>query len=541
MPGTIVFKPIEANLTHNTDFIKKMNPYCAFIVGSKRINSQISKHGGKHPHWNDTVSVPYTNESKIMVELMDKDRITKDDHIGSFMIDLPEIEAQGQSSRWYPLYYKNKPAGEILLEASVQGLGMGMGTGVDTGLYGSTNLQQETIVAAPIVEREEVFISQPAVVEQEVMVQQKPILEGVKTYVEQRQTVEPHTFLKEVDVVETRPVLQTIEVLEPRKVLKDVQYTEAVPVRKTIETIEPQVITKEVEVMEPRLVTKTIQVVENVPVKKQVEVIESVPIMREVETFEPQTFTKQIEITEQVPVMKTVTVTEPVHLKKAVEFVEPIITTQTITKEIRPEVIVNEQITKSVGPATYIGEIRELSTQFSQITLTETERARYLAMSEQERLSLNQEELWRWHEARRLSGGGYNYGGNVGVIGASQFNTSNYSTSQFNTGNYSTSQFNTGNYGGSQFNNKFNLSEQERLRYTNMSETDRLKLKGEELLRWEEAHRLSGLSSGTSSNYGAQPYSTSYSQQGLGGQGMQYLGDVDKQKYQHEGHHHNKF
>jgi len=512
MPGTIVFKPIEANLTHNTDFIKKMNPYCAFIVGSKRINSQISKHGGKHPHWNDAVSVPYTNESKIMVELMDKDRITKDDHIGSFMIDLPEIEAQGQSSRWYPLYYKNKPAGEILLEASVEGLGMGTGTG--TGLYGSTNLQQETIIAAPIIEREEVFISQPAVVEQEVMVQQKPIMEGVKTYVEQRQTVEPHTFLKEVDVVETRPVLQTIEVLEPRKVLKDVQYTEAVPVRKTIETIEPQVITKEVEVMEPRLVTKTIQVVENVPVKKTVEVIESVPIMREVETFEPQTFTKQIEITEQVPVMKTVTVTEPVHLKKAVEFVEPIITTQTITKEIRPEVIVNEQITKSVGPATYIGEVRELATQFSQITLTETERARYLAMTEQERLSLNQEELWRWHEARRLSGGGYNYGGNVGVIGASQFLSSG---------------------------NRFNLSEQDRLRYTNMSEKERLALKGDELLRWEEAQRLSGFSSGTSSTYGNQAYSTSYSQQGLGGQGMQYLGDVDKQQYQHQGYHHKKF
>jgi len=56
-----------------------------------------------------------------MVELMDKDKVTKDDHIGSFMIDVQELEAQGQSSRWYPLLYKNKPAGEILLEASVQG------------------------------------------------------------------------------------------------------------------------------------------------------------------------------------------------------------------------------------------------------------------------------------------------------------------------------------------------------------------------------------------------------------------------------------
>jgi len=242
--------------------------------------------------------------------------------------------------------------------------------------------------------------------------------------------------------------------------------------------------------MEPRLVTKTIQVIENVPVTKEVEVIESIPRIQEVETFEPQTFTKQIEVTEQVPVTRQVTVTEPVHLKKAVEFVEPIITTQTITKEIRPEVIVNQEVTTSVGPATYVGEIRELSQKFSQITLTEQERSRYLAMTEQERLHLNQEELWRWHEARRLSSGGYNYGGNVGMIGASQFNS--------------------GNYGGSQF----NLSEKDKLRYLAMTEKERLALKGDELLRWQEAKRLSG----------DPAFSQSYSQQGLGGEKLNYSG-----------------
>jgi len=536
MPGTIVFKPIEANLTHNTDFIKKMNPYCAFIIGNKRINSQICKHGGKHPHWNDAVTVPFTNESRIMVELMDKDKITKDDHIGSFMIDLPELETQGQSSKWYPLFYKNKPAGEILLEASFQGqpgfggqqagfagqqtgfVGQQAGfAGQEAGFIGQETgfnqglAREENFGQTGFVQREEAFIQEPAFIQQETLVNQKPIVEeGTRTFVEQRQHVEPHTFLKEVDVVETRPVQQTIEVMEPRKVLKEVQYTEAVPVKKQIETIEPQVIRKEVEVMEPKLVTKTIQVVENVPVKKQVEVIESVPRIQEVETFEPQTFTKQVEVTEQVPVMKQVTVTEPVHLKKAVEFVEPIITTETITKEIRPEVIVNEEITTSVGPATYIGEVRELSQRFSQISLTEQERTRYLGMTEQDRLKLNDEERWRWHEARRVSGGGYNYGSNFGVVDPNQFGQFNLSENERlrymnmsekerlalkgddllrwqEAQRFSGSGF---NYGGNQ-SNRFNLSEDERLRYMNLSEKDRLKLKGEELLRWEEAKRLS--------------------------------------------------
>jgi len=493
MPGTIVFRPVEANLTRNTDFLHKMNPYCAFIAGNQRFNSQICKHGGKHPVWNDSVTVPITNESIVTLELMDKDKITKDDSIGLAKIDLYELQNSG--SKWYPLYYKNKPAGEILLEASFQG-DLGFQNQGQFGTAGIAGIQnREQIYSNQNVElgmhNKERIIDQPGYVQQERFVGAAPV-EGTRTFVEQRQHVEPHTFMKEVDVVETRPVQQTIEVMEPQKVLKEVQYTQAVPVKKQIETIEPQVVRKEVEVMEPRLVTKQIQVIENVPVKKQVEVIESIPRIQEVETFEPQTFTKQIEVTEQVPVMRNVTVTEPVHLKKAVEFVEPIITTQTITKEIRPEVIVNEQTTTSVGPATYIGEVRELSTKFSQISLTEQERTRYLGMTEQQRLGLSEEERWRWHEARRVSGGGYDY--NLGS-GLNQ------------------------NFGGSQSDqfgqsSQFNLSEQDRLRYMNMSEKDRLLLKGEELLRWQEAKRLSKDSA----------FSQSYAQQGLGGQQLNYGG-----------------
>jgi len=508
MPGTITFRPIEANLTHNTDFLKKMNPYCAFIAGNQRFNSQICKHGGKHPIWNDAVTVPITNENMVTLELMDKDKITKDDQIGFAKIDL--LELQNSGSKWYPLYHKNKPAGEILLEATFQGdLGFGQGGFVNqqsgligqqqSGLYSQSQTSQQFggVGYAERSHGEQLIGNQAGYAQQERFVGQAPV-EGVRTYTEQRQTVEPHTFMKEVDVVETRPVQQTIEVMEAQKVLKEVQYTQAVPVKKQIETIEPQVVRKEVEVMEPRLVTKTIQVVENVPVKKHVEVIESVPRIQEVETFEPQTFTKQVEVTEQVPVTRTVTVTEPVHLKKQVEFVEPIITTQTITKEIRPEVIVNEQFTTSVGPATYVGEIRELSQRFGQITLTETERTRYLGMTEQERLSLSEEERWRWHEARRTSGGGYNYGGNVGHVHPSQFSQSGQFTQSGQSGQYG----------------QFNLSEQDRLRYMNMSEKDRLLLKGEELLRWEEAKRLSGGSG----------FSQAYSHQGLGGEKLNYSG-----------------
>jgi len=357
MPGTFTFKPIEANLTHNTDLIGRMNPYCTFIVGDTRIKGQICKKGGKHPHWNDTITVPVnSNDAQVVVELMDKDKITHDDSIGSCVLDLHEVQACGQMSKWYPLTYKNKPAGEILMEAVFQPIAGGL-ISQEEQLH---MMKEPTIVEQEIITETNAAHDHAAIVEeQEVIAKHLPEQPAPSTaahiFTEQRQVIEPHTFVKEVEVVETRAALKEIEVMEPVKVVKDVQFTQAVPVKKQIEVVEPHVVVKEVEVIEPRVVTKTIQVVENVPVIRQVEVIELKNTIQEVETVEPQTFTKQVEVTEYVPVKKAVEVTNPVTVKKAVEFVEPVITTQTITKEVREPVIVNEEVTMSVGPASVVG------------------------------------------------------------------------------------------------------------------------------------------------------------------------------------------
>jgi hypothetical protein len=121
MPGTFSFRPIQANLTHDTDWLGKMDPYCSYRVGPQRIKGPICRNGGKFPKWEDaTVNVPATNEPSMVVDLMDKDKVLFDDNIGSFVIDLQEVQNRGQLSKWYPVYYRQKPAGEILLEAAYQ-------------------------------------------------------------------------------------------------------------------------------------------------------------------------------------------------------------------------------------------------------------------------------------------------------------------------------------------------------------------------------------------------------------------------------------
>jgi len=363
MPGNFIFRPKEANLTHDTNLITRMDPYCVFLVGTDKIETDVCKHGGKNPTWNEDIIVPAPEQSMMMVKVMDRDKITSDDHIGSFSLDLKEIESQGFVSKWYPLFYKNKAAGEILVESEFK-------PGLPT--EGPTVIEEETVIREGGMQEEG----------------------ATQTFVEQKQTVVPHKFTKEIEVVEMQPTVKKVKVTEPQKVLKEVQYTEVVPVTKAVETIEPKVVRKEVEVIEPRLVTKTIEVVENVPVIKEVEVIESVPVVKEVETFEPQTFTKTVEVTEQVPVVKEVTVTEPVTVRKNVELVEPIITTETITKEVRQPVVVDDKITTTVGPATVIGVqeggvVIEKSSLEKERTLLERER---LLLEEKERALLKEKE-----------------------------------------------------------------------------------------------------------------------------------------------------
>jgi hypothetical protein len=116
MPGTVIFKPIQANLTHNTEWVGKMDPYCLYRLGDQEIKGQVCKKGGKEPHWEDAVTIPLTDQTICVVDLKDKD-ILIDDKIGTFEIDLHEVESQGRLKKWYPIFYKEKPAGEILMEA----------------------------------------------------------------------------------------------------------------------------------------------------------------------------------------------------------------------------------------------------------------------------------------------------------------------------------------------------------------------------------------------------------------------------------------
>jgi len=116
MSGTLVFKPLEAKLTHDTEFLGRMDPYVIVVVGDKKAHGKVCKDGSKHPKWNDTISIQRDSEPVCYIEVKDKDHLSKDDLIGAGEINLSHLTPNTVTAKWYPLFFKQKPAGEILIE-----------------------------------------------------------------------------------------------------------------------------------------------------------------------------------------------------------------------------------------------------------------------------------------------------------------------------------------------------------------------------------------------------------------------------------------
>lgn len=145
MPGTLVFRPIEANLNvKDKDLVGKMDPYCLFHVGGHRVKSQVAKSGGQNPHWQDAISVEMPSTGGVVqVDVKDKDMLI-DDKLGTFELDLNEVASLGQVRKWYPIFSKDRPAGEILLETTFSGSGMqqGFNQGYGGQQFVGNNIQQ---------------------------------------------------------------------------------------------------------------------------------------------------------------------------------------------------------------------------------------------------------------------------------------------------------------------------------------------------------------------------------------------------------------
>ncbi len=117
MPGTLIVKPQNARLTHDTEFIIRMDPYCVIKIGSQTQSTAVCESGGKNPNWGIiSLSFHLTSEDVVDVVVWDKDLISKNDLVAQGSLSLQSIISSGINPLLtIPLFYKGKSAGEIYI------------------------------------------------------------------------------------------------------------------------------------------------------------------------------------------------------------------------------------------------------------------------------------------------------------------------------------------------------------------------------------------------------------------------------------------
>jgi len=115
--GHLVIKPLTAQLLRDTETFSTMSPYVRVICGNSIAMSPPNKKGGKNPGWKEELALRYNGEELLYIELWNKETFGKDDFIGSGEFPFSSLLASNfKTTRWIPLKYKAKPAGQILLE-----------------------------------------------------------------------------------------------------------------------------------------------------------------------------------------------------------------------------------------------------------------------------------------------------------------------------------------------------------------------------------------------------------------------------------------
>jgi C2 domain len=134
--GQLIIKPVSANLTYDTEFFGKMDPYAKITLGANCFKTSVALDQGKNPNWQDSFTARVKGEQSMMIELWDKDDIGNDEFIAEAQVNIAEVYQRRNVSNWYPVHRKGKSAGSvmILLEFYPDGAGMAGGMGAPMGM-----------------------------------------------------------------------------------------------------------------------------------------------------------------------------------------------------------------------------------------------------------------------------------------------------------------------------------------------------------------------------------------------------------------------
>ena len=117
MPGTLIFKPIQAHFKKDDDSNEeKIDAYCKFKVGHHSGKTSIIKDTGSQAEWMEPVKLKRKHDEKTAKIKVKDHHLLKNDFFGEAEIDLSLLGASNKMMQWFKLEDDKEVAGEILVE-----------------------------------------------------------------------------------------------------------------------------------------------------------------------------------------------------------------------------------------------------------------------------------------------------------------------------------------------------------------------------------------------------------------------------------------
>ena len=115
--GVLKLTIVEGKLTHDTEMIGSMSPYCTLVFNGKKYKTKVIDGGGKTPKFGDTFTFEVSSSTEeIVLRVWDKD-MTKSDAVGYCKIKCSALMLNNGTSDWHTIFFDNAPAGDIKLDS----------------------------------------------------------------------------------------------------------------------------------------------------------------------------------------------------------------------------------------------------------------------------------------------------------------------------------------------------------------------------------------------------------------------------------------
>ena len=116
MLGTLIIRPVRAQILHSTSHLSEMSPYIRIKYGGKEYRTKVAQSAGKNPVFFDNFEFQQIGETTIHVEVWDKNSFTADEYIGETVISFPGVYQFFRFDSPSIFYKKGKEMGTVYFE-----------------------------------------------------------------------------------------------------------------------------------------------------------------------------------------------------------------------------------------------------------------------------------------------------------------------------------------------------------------------------------------------------------------------------------------